>query len=76
MKGDRRRLFRIFFWDFLDHEDTKASWLSFILQTFINNGDQVAHILFLLLKPDDDYLPMTFWSESREPGGKDCKRIH
>ena len=65
MKVDRRRLFRIFFWDFLDHEDTKASWLSFILQTFTNNvttvpslGQQAAHLLFLLLGPADDDLAL------------------
>ena len=65
MKGDRRRLLRIFFWEYLDHEDTNVSWLSFILQTFTNNvttvpslGQQAAHLLFLLLGPADDDLAL------------------
>ena len=41
MKGDRRRLLRIFFWEYLDHDETKASWLTFILQTFTNNVNTV-----------------------------------
>ena len=65
MKGERRRWLRIFFWDYLDHEDTNVSWLSFILQTFTNNvttvpslGQQAAHLLFLLLGPADDDLAL------------------
>jgi hypothetical protein len=58
MKGERRRWLRIFFWDYLDHEDTNVSWLSFILQTFTNDGDHTAHLLFLLLGPADDDLAL------------------
>jgi hypothetical protein len=50
MKRDRRRLLRIFFLDYLDHED--------ILQAFTNNGDPAAHLLFLLLGPAEDDLPL------------------
>jgi hypothetical protein len=53
MEGDRRRLLGIFFWDYLDHEDTKASWMP-----FTNNGDQAAHLLFLLLGPAEDDLAL------------------
>ena len=39
------------FWNYLDQylEYTNVSWLSFILQTFTNDEDHKAHLLFLLL---------------------------
>ena len=33
---NRRRVLRIFFWQFLDGDSTKASWLGYLLRTFTN----------------------------------------
>ena len=46
-RGTGRDYIWIFFWDYLDREDTKASLLSFIPQTFTNHGDEAAHPIFL-----------------------------
>ena len=35
MEGEKMRAMRMFFWEYIDHEDTKASWLSYILLTLI-----------------------------------------
>ena len=34
--GDRRRVLRIFFWQFLFSDNSKASWLGYLLKTFTN----------------------------------------
>lgn len=54
--------FRIFLWEFIDHEDTKASWLSFTINTLggllkqpsTQAESQVAEMLYLLLGPTPD----------------------
>ena len=55
----------MFFWDFVDHEDAKASWLSLILSTFVRKTSsketvvhQAAQLLFLMLGPADDDLSL------------------
>ena len=49
---------RIFLWEFIDHEDTKASWLSYIISTFgmpfqqtTHVDSRVAEVLYLFLGP-------------------------
>ena len=63
VEGEKMSVMRMFFWEFVDHEDTKASWLSFILSTFVSTTSnkesvehQAAQLLFLLLGPADDDL--------------------
>ena len=55
IEGEKMSVMRMFFWEFVDHEDTKASWLSFILSTFVSTTTnkeslerQAARLLFLL----------------------------
>ena len=53
---------RIFLWEFIDHDDTKASWLAFISNTLggllkqpsTQVESQVAEVLYLLLGPAPD----------------------
>ena len=62
MVGDRRRILRIFFWEFVQNEDTQASWLSYIIRTFISPSSpmavehKAAVLLYLLLGPAKDDL--------------------
>jgi hypothetical protein len=73
LEGDRRReLSRIFFLEFINGEDTKASWLSYIINTFTtftslktSAKQDAAHLLFLLLGPAEDDLALS------SPAGKD-----
>ena len=65
MEGEKMSVVRMFFWDFVDHEDTKASWLSFIVSTFVKKTSsketvehQAAQLLFLMLGPADDDLSL------------------
>ena len=58
--GDRRRILRIFFWEFVENEDTKVSWLSYFIRTFtittsnIPAEKQAAKMLYLLLGPSEE----------------------
>ena len=42
LSGSSRRLLRIYFWQFLDSDTAKASWLSYILQTFSHTSSTIA----------------------------------
>jgi len=66
----RRRVLRIFFWEFVDNEDTQACWLSHIIRTFTDPSahmaveHQAADLLFILLGPankdDSTFVPQLF----------------
>ena len=42
LSGSSRRLLRIYFWQFLDSDTAKASWLSYILQTFSHTSSTIS----------------------------------
>lgn len=63
-QGDLRRILRIYFWQFINSDQTKASWLTFMLKTFATpNANcpsvikeyQAAEFLLCLFGPTDMY---------------------
>ena len=75
--GDRRRVLRIYFWQFLFSDNSKASWLGYFLKTFTdvdpfelreNKDRKYAELILCLFGPTEDIVfpdwMSTFQSEA------------
>jgi len=64
IQGDMRRILRIYFWQFINSDQTKAGWLTFMLKTFVTPNShcpsiikeyQAAEFLLCLFGPVEVY---------------------
>ena len=42
LEGDSRKIVRVFFWESVENEDTKASWLSYIIRTLSSSSSIIS----------------------------------